>query len=148
MTTLTALTTPAPLRDVALLLARIGLGVVLLTHGLDKLDQGFGTTADGFAAMGIPAPEAAAAYALVAEIGGGALLVVGLLTPLAGLLVVGQMAGAFWFVHRGTEVLSSAGGWELVGVIGFLALVLAATGAGRISLDALIGRRTTATATA
>lgn len=141
MTTLTALTTPAPLRDAALLVARIGLGVVLLTHGLDKLDQGFGTTADGFAAMGIPAPEAAAAYALVAEIGGGALLIVGLLTPLAGLLVVGQMAGAFWFVHRGTEVLSSSGGWELVGVIGFLALVLAATGAGRISLDALIGRR-------
>lgn len=146
MSTLTALTTPAPLRDVALLVARIGLGVVLLTHGLDKLDQGFGTTADGFAAMGIPAPEAAAAYALVAEIGGGALLIVGLLTPLAGLLVVGQMAGAFWFVHRGTEVLSSSGGWELVGVIGFLALVLAATGAGRISLDALIGRSTPATA--
>ena len=68
----------------------------------------------------------------------------GLLTPVAGLLVVGQMAGAFWFVHRGTEVMASAGGWELVGVIGFLALVLAATGAGRISLDALIGRRAAA----
>lgn len=146
MKTLTTPAVPAPLRDVALLVARIGLGVVLLSHGLDKLDQGFGTTADGFAAMGIPAPEAAAAYALVAEIGGGALLIAGLLTPVAGLLVVGQMAGAFWFVHRGTEVMASAGGWELVGVIGFLALVLAATGAGRISLDALLGRRTPTTA--
>ncbi len=136
--------TPAPVRDIALLLARLGLGVVLLSHGLDKLDQGFGATRDGFDAMGIPLPEAAAAFALVAEIGGGALLILGLLTPLAGILVVAQMAGAFWFAHRGTEVMAAEGGWELVGVIAFLALVLAATGAGRISVDALLGRRSTA----
>lgn len=137
--------TPAPVRDLALLIARIGLGVVLLTHGIDKLRAGFGATTDGFDAMGIPLPEAAAAYALVAEIGGGALLVLGLLTPLAGVLVVGQMAGAYWFAHRGTEVLSAEGGWELVGLIAFLALVLAAVGAGRFSLDALLGRRSPAT---
>lgn len=140
--------TPAPVRDIALLIARIGLGVVLLTHGIDKLRAGFGATTDGFAAMGIPLPEAAAAYALLAEIGGGALLILGLLTPLAGVLVVGQMAGAFWFAHRGTEVMSAQGGWELVGVIAFLALALAATGAGRISLDALIGRKAAASAAA
>ncbi len=140
--------TPAPVRDLALLIARVGLGVVLLTHGIEKLRAGFGATTDGFDAMGIPLPAVAAAYALVAEIGGGALLLLGLLTPLAGVLVVGQMAGAYWFAHRGTEVLSAEGGWELVGVIAFLALVLAATGAGRISLDALIGRRSTADATA
>ncbi len=142
MHALLGFSTPAALRDIVLLVARLGLGVVLLTHGLDKLESGFGPTADGFAAMGIPMPEVAAGYALVAEIGGGALLIAGLLTPLAGLLVVGQMAGAFWYAHRGTEVLSSAGGWELVGVIGFLALVLAGTGAGRISLDRLIVGRT------
>ena len=140
--------TPAPVRDLALLIARIGLGVVLLTHGIDKLRAGFGATADGFDAMGIPLPAAAAAFALVAEIGGGALLVLGLLTPLAGILVIGQMAGAYWFAHRGTEVMSANGGWELVGLIAFLALVIGATGAGRFSLDALIGRRAGASATA
>lgn len=140
--------TPAPVRDLALLIARIGLGIVLLTHGIDKLRSGFGATADGFDAMGIPLPAAAAAFALVAEIGGGALLVLGLLTPLAGILVIAQMAGAFWFAHRGTEVMSANGGWELVGLIAFLALVIGATGAGRFSLDALIGRRTDASATA
>lgn len=140
--------TPAPVRDLALLVARIGLGIVLLTHGIDKLRAGFGATADGFDAMGIPLPAAAAAFALVAEIGGGALLVLGLLTPLAGILVIAQMAGAFWFAHRGTEVLTANGGWELVGLIAFLALVIGATGAGRFSLDALIGRRTAASATA
>lgn len=140
--------TPAPLRDLALLLARLGLGTVLLAHGLAKLEQGFGATADGFDALGIPLPEAAAAYALAAELGGGVLLVVGLLTPLAGLLVVGQMAGAFWFVHRGTEVMASEGGWELVGVIGLLALAIAATGAGRISADGLLAGRRRVPATA
>ncbi|WP_109507940.1 DoxX family protein [Nocardioides speluncae] len=133
--------TPAPLRDVALLIARVGLGVVLISHGLDKVDAGLGATADGFDAMGIPLPDAAAAFAIVAEVGGGALLALGLLTPVAGLLVVAQMAGAFWFAHRGTEVMSSAGGWELVGVIAFLALVLASTGSGRFSLDRLIADR-------
>ncbi|MEV5000362.1 DoxX family protein [Nocardioides sp. LML1-1-1.1] len=140
--------TPAPVRDLALLVARIGLGIVLLTHGIDKLRAGFGATADGFDAMGIPLPAAAAGFALVAEIGGGALLVLGLLTPLAGILVIAQMAGAYWFAHRGTEVMSANGGWELVGLIAFLALVIGATGAGRFSLDALIGRRTAASATA
>lgn len=141
MNALLGTNTPAPLRDLALLIARVGVGVVLLSHGLDKLDNGFGATADGFAAMGIPLPELAAAYALVAEIGGGALLTLGLLTPVAGLLVVAQMGGAFWYAHRGTEVMSSAGGWELVGVIGFLALVLASTGAGRFSLDQVVADR-------
>lgn len=140
--------TPAPVRDIALLIARIGLGVVLLAHGIDKLRAGFGATADGFDAMGIPLPAAAAAFALVAEVGGGVLLLLGLLTPLAGILVIAQMAGAFWFAHRGTEVMSADGGWELVGLIAFLALVIGATGAGRYSVDALIGGRRVEPATA
>lgn len=141
MNALLGTNTPAPLRDVALLIARVGLGVVLLSHGLDKLDAGFGATVDNFDSMGIPLPDAAAAFAIVAEIGGGALLALGLLTPVAGALVIGQMAGAFWYVHRGTEVMSAEGGWELVGVIAFLALVLASSGPGRLSLDRLIADR-------
>jgi putative oxidoreductase len=39
-------------------------------------------------------------------------------------------------------VLADGGGWELVGMIGLLALVLAACGAGRLSADhLLLGRR-------
>lgn len=128
--------------DLVLLVARAGLGVVLIAHGLMKWDAGVSGTADGFAAMGIPYPEAAATFAIVAELGGGALLILGALTPLAALLVIGQMAGAFWYAHRGTEVMVDQGGWELVALIGLLALILVVTGAGRLSVDRwLFGRK-------
>jgi putative oxidoreductase len=132
---------PTAAQDLALLVARVLLGVVLIAHGWQKLDQqGFGATADGFGAMGIPLPDAAAAFAIAVELIGGALLVLGFLTPLVGVLVAADMAGAFWYVHRGTEVFSSEGGWELVAVLGALGLALACVGAGRISVDGAVRR--------
>jgi putative oxidoreductase len=125
--------------DVVLLVARLGLGAVLIAHGWQKYDeQGLDGVAAGFDAMGIPFPDAAAYYATYVELLGGALLVIGLLTPLAGLLVVGNMAGAFWYAHRDNGVFAGEGGYELVAVIGLLALTLAAVGAGRLSLDGII----------
>lgn len=134
---------PASAQDAVLLLARLLLGVVLITHGWQKVvTNGFGGTADGFDMMGIPAPYAAALFAGLVELVGGGLLVLGLLTQVVGVLVALNMAGAFWFAHRGTEVLASEGGWELVAVIGLAGLVLAAVGPGRLSLDhALSGRQ-------
>jgi len=137
---------PDPLVDVVLLLARVVVGVVFIAHGLQKLDQGHAATAAGFEAMGIPLAEVAAAYAIAAEIGGGALLLAGLLSPLAGVVIALTMAGAFWFAHRGTAVLSQEGGWEMVAVYAVAALVLGAM-PGRLSVDhALFGRRSQATA--
>jgi putative oxidoreductase len=131
--------TPSAIHDVALLAARLGLGGILIAHGWQKLDeQGLDGTAAGFDAMGIPLPDAAAYFATYVELLGGALLVIGLLTPLVGLLVVGNMAGAFWFVHRDNGVFAGEGGYELVAIIGLLALTLAAVGAGRLSLDGVI----------
>lgn len=133
---------PASAQDAVLLLARVLLGVVLVTHGWQKaVTNGFSGTADGFDMMGIPAPYAAAAFAGVVELGGGILLLVGLLTQVTGVLVALNMAGAFWFAHRGTEVLATEGGWELVAVIGLAGLVLAAVGPGRLSLDHLLSGR-------
>lgn len=129
----------SPIQDVALLLARLGLGGVLIAHGWQKFDeQGIDGTTAGFDAMGIPFPAAAANFATYVELVGGALLVVGLLTPVVGLLVIGDMAGAFWYVHREGGVFVSDGGWELVAMIGLLALTLVGVGAGRLSLDGFI----------
>jgi putative oxidoreductase len=136
-------TVSTPLQDLALLAARVLLGVVLIAHGWQKLDdQGLHATAAGFESMGIPAPLASAYYATFVELVGGGLLVLGLLTRLVGVLVVGDMLGAFWFAHRGTEVFADQGGWELVAVIGAVALGLVAAGAGRISVDAGFTRAT------
>ncbi|WP_246060723.1 DoxX family protein [Nocardioides dongxiaopingii] len=133
-------------QDVGLLVLRVALGVVMIAHGWQKLDgQGLGATADGFEALGIPLPGAAAAYATGVELVGGVLLLVGALTPLVGVLVAADMAGAFWYVHR-DAFFANEGGYELVMVLGAAGLALAATGAGRLSLDRLVLGRTGAPA--
>ena len=125
-------------QDLVLLAVRLLLGSVLVAHGWQKLnDFGHQATTTGFAQMGVPNADIAAAFAIVAELGAGGLLLAGLLTPLAALVVVADMAGAFWYAHRGTEVFVGEGGWELVAVIAAGALALFAFGAGRISLDGI-----------
>jgi putative oxidoreductase len=135
-------TLPAPVRDAALLIARLVVGVVLVAHGWQKVvTNGIGRTTEGFAEMGIPLPAASAAFASVVELVGGALLVVGAATAVVGVLVVLNMLGALVLVHIGNGVFVSEGGWELVGVIGAAALVLAAVGAGRYSVDYALSPR-------
>ena len=133
---------PTAVQDGVLLIARVVLGVILIAHGWQKFnDLGINGVAGGFDKMGIPAPKAAAVFAATVELGGGVLLLLGLLVPLVGVLVALNMAGAFWFAHKGNGVFAAEGGWELVAVIAVSALALAAVGAGRLSIDELIGRR-------
>jgi putative oxidoreductase len=93
----------------------------------------------------VPLPAVSAAYAGIVELVGGALILAGAATALVGVLVALDMLGAALLVHIANGVMAGDGGWELVGVIGALALVLAAVGAGRYSVDhALAGRSTKA----
>ena len=133
---------PTPVRDVALLIGRVLLGGVFIAHGWQKLvTNGVPATADGFAQMGIPAPTAAAWFATLVELAGGALLVVGLATPVVGLLLAADMAGAYVFAHAGNGVFVDRGGAELVAALGALSLVLAVVGSGRASVDRLVAGR-------
>jgi putative oxidoreductase len=134
---------PAPARDLALLIARIGLGVVFIAHGWQKLvTNGVDGTAGFFASVGVPLPTVSAWLATLVELVGGGLLVLGLAVPVAGLLLAVDMIGAWLFVHRGSGVFVADGGWELVLALGVGSLVLAAVGAGRYSIDHLLGSRT------
>jgi putative oxidoreductase len=139
-------TLPPSVRDAALLVARLLLGVVLIAHGWQKVvTNGLGATAEGFGRMGVPAAPVSAAYAGIVELVGGALLLIGAATAVVGVLVVLDMLGAALIVHVGNGVMVTDGGWELVGVIGAAALALAAVGAGRYSVDhGLAARRTPA----
>ncbi|MFP5072491.1 DoxX family protein [Pseudonocardia nantongensis] len=133
---------PAPYSDVALLLGRIVLGAVLIAHGVQKLGNGVGGVAQGFGGMGVPLPTGSALVAIVVELGSGLLLLAGAATTVAGLAAVAMMVGAWFFAHLTPAVFVSDGGWELVGVIAAGALLLAASGPGRFSVDHLLASRT------
>jgi putative oxidoreductase len=127
---------PSPFNDLAQLLARVVLAAVLIAHGWQKfVTNGLGQTAGSFEKMGIPLPPASATFTAVVELFGGTLLLLGAATTLVALLVVLIMLGAGVMVHIGNGVFVSEGGWELVGVIAAAALLLAASGAGRFSVD-------------
>ncbi|MEV6413709.1 DoxX family protein [Kribbella sp. NPDC051718] len=149
MSPLRTLTRPVhAARDLVLLIARVGLGVVFIAHGWQKFrTNGLDGTAAGFDQMGVPAPTLSAYYAAAVELIGGAALVLGVLTTVAGVLLAIDMAGAFLFVHMSNGVFVADGGWELVVVLGLFALALAAIGAGRFSLDNTLTRSATGRAT-
>ncbi|MEV0331031.1 DoxX family protein [Micromonospora echinospora] len=138
---------PASVRDVAMLLARIGVGVVFFAHGWQKLvTNGIDGTAAFFDQSGVPLPTLAAWFATTVELLGGAALALGLAVPVAGVLLALNMLGAYVFVHAGNGIFVDQGGYELVLALGAAALLLAAVGAGRFSLDhVLFGRRRAAT---
>lgn len=140
-----ASTTPA-LKDVALLISRVALGIVLLAHGLQKLNEFTleGTTA-AFGQMGVPAAGVAAVVVTLVEIIGGAALVLGLLTPVVALVNVITLTGALVIVHAENGVFVQDNGFELVLALAAGLLVVAALGAGRFSIDALIRRPAPAT---
>lgn len=129
-------------RDVGLLLARVAIGAVFLAHGLQKLTVwGLDGTTAAFESMGVPAAGLAAFLAMWLEILGGVALILGLLTPVVGALFVLNMVGAVIFTHFENGLWVGDGGYELVLVLGAAALMLAVAGAGRISVDGVLGKR-------
>ncbi len=133
---------PAPFADLALLLARVILGVVMFAHGYQKMMiNGIGRTTEGFQNMSIPLAIVSASFVTVVEFVGSILIIVGALTPLIASLMLVIMGGAAIFVHIPHGVFVQNGGWELVGVIGAGFIALAATGPGRFSIDHLVSGR-------
>ncbi len=113
-----------------------------MAHGWQKIGQnGLEATTQGFSGMGVPMPEIAAPVVAYAELIGGALLVLGLLTGFAGLVLAIDMVVAALLVHASAGIFVTAGGWELVGALGAAALMLAAVGPGRLALDHLFGSK-------
>src|SRR5690606_29306025 len=75
-----------------------------------------------------------------AEAGGGALIALGLFTPLGGAAVTGAMVTAIATVHGPRGPWVSEGGWEYNAVIIATAAAITDAGPGPLSLDAARGR--------
>jgi putative oxidoreductase len=135
-------TLPKPTRDVVLLIARVLLGVVLFAHGWQKLFiYGIAQVHQQFETLGIPLAIISSSFVTFVEFVGGALLILGVLTPLVCLLHMIVMIGAASFVHVSNGIFAADGGWELVGVIACCEMLLATHGAGLYSVDRLVRTR-------
>lgn len=118
--------------DLALLLLRLVLGAVMLAHGLPKV-TGFAGVTGFFGSLGIPAPMLAAAFAVLAEVGGGVLMLLGVAVDIAGLLFAVDMLGAIVFVHL-KNGFSGQGGVEFPLLLLTVALALALMGPGAYAM--------------
>jgi putative oxidoreductase len=142
-------TTLQVLRDLALLIARLGLAAILILHGWIRWQgpgQGVQKQIDYLSQFGIPYPATAAWGAITVEIVGGLFLAVGALTPLAALAVLVEQILIITYTnwYKGPDLLNSdgtyAGGYEYNLALGLIAMLLMVFGAGRISVDRLFRR--------
>ena len=127
--------------DLGLAVLRVITGTIFVAHGAQKLFvYGFDGVAGGFANMGIPFPTIVGPMVGLLEFFGGLALITGLLTRLAGTGLAINMLGALLLVHLPAGFFMP-NGYEFVMMLAAAAFTLTLTGAGRYSIDALIGRR-------
>lgn len=129
-----------------LLILRVGVGLTIAAHGAQKLFGWFGGagikgTATGMSRNGFKPAELWALVAGLGEFGGGALITLGLLTPLGGFAVVGAMAVAIVSTHLSKGFWNRNGGLEFPLTIGLAALALTFIGPGTYSVDSLVDLR-------
>ncbi|MGH3945695.1 MAG: DoxX family protein [Pseudonocardiaceae bacterium] len=131
-------------RDLVLLLARIGLGVLMVAHAKLEYDFAGGSIAGVgalFEEAGVPLAAITGPANVLFEFVGGAAMILGLAVLPVGVLMALNMVGAWIFVHTGGLLALDHTGPELVITLGLLSLVLAVSGSGRLGLDHLIIRR-------
>jgi putative oxidoreductase len=126
--------------EFGLLLLRVVVGALFIGHGTQKLFGWFNGpgpegTADMFRSLGYRRPRQMAIVAGSAEAGAGALLVLGLLTPLAAAAIIGVMLNAIVTVHRSNGLWNTAGGYEYNLVLIAVAATLAFAGPGMWAVD-------------
>jgi putative oxidoreductase len=136
--------------DLGLLLLRVAIGLTFAAHGAQKAfgwwaGAGWNGWQGAMLRMGFRPPAAFAAASIGAELGGGVFLALGLLTPIAALVLVAQsvviIARAHW--KRGFWAKDNGFEYPLTLLVG--AAVLGLTGPGAVSLDARLGITATTT---
>jgi putative oxidoreductase len=121
------------------LIVRLTLGLVFLTTGWGKLHN-LDNVTQFFDSLHIPAPHANAVFVSSVELVGGLLLLLGLGTRVAAMLLVGVMTVAIWTaklpeLHGAVDLVSTI---ELAYLAAFVWLLFA--GAGKASADHLLSR--------
>jgi putative oxidoreductase len=130
--------------DAALLVLRVGIGLVFAAHGAQKLfgwwnGPGMAGWQGAMEHMGYrPAALFATVSALV-EFVGGLLLAFGFLTPFAAAVLIAQAVVIVGAAHWRNGFFSTAGGFEFPLTLGIGAAAILLAGPGAYSVDAVLG---------
>jgi putative oxidoreductase len=135
----------SPLRRLAELgplAVRVIVGTIMAAHGLQKVQAGPANFGAFLGQMGVPLPTLMGYVVTLVEVVGGVLLIVGLLSRLAALLLTIDLVVAILLVKVNVGFLSPPQGGagaelELALIAGFLVILLA--GPGRLSVDHALG---------
>jgi putative oxidoreductase len=121
-----------------LLLLRVVAGAGMMMHGWGKVQNATGwMNRPGQPPSTIPGWMQA--FAALSEFGGGFMLVLGILTPLAALAVAATMIGAKFIGHANDPWISQGGkSYEMASLYFIIAGALFFLGPGRFSLDCLL----------
>jgi putative oxidoreductase len=123
------------LSDLGKLVLRLTLGTLLLFHGVSKIRHGVDFIFPALEAHGLPTALAYLSY--IGEVLAPILLIVGLWSRLAGVVVIINMLSALGLMHMAQfGDLAKSGGWalELQAFYLFTALSITLLGAGRLSV--------------
>ncbi|NKQ10577.1 DoxX family protein [Pseudomonas sp. SST3] len=127
--------------DIGKLVLRVSVALLILLHGIAKLQNGIDGIAGMLGGYGLPAFIAYGVY--LGEVVGPILVIIGLFTRIGALLMVGNMLFAFGLAHlQELFSLGQSGGWalELQGMFLFGSISIALLGAGRYSVGGINGR--------
>ena len=130
--------------DAALLVLRLGIGLIFAVHGAQKLfgwwkGPGFAGWQGAMSHMGFRPARLFAGISALAEFAGGLGLALGLLTPFAAIALVVVMLNAIITVHWQKGFFVTAGGYEYNLTIIAIATGVSAIGPGTDSLDNALG---------
>ena len=129
--------------NIGLLIIRVVIGVIFMGHGAQKLFGWFGGygikgTGGWFESIGIKPGTAMALLAGLTELIGGILFTLGLLTPLAGIMIAGTMIMAIAKVHAPNGLWSTENGYEYNLTVIAVVIGVALIGPGQYALDAFL----------
>ena len=129
--------------NIGLLIIRLVIGLLFIGHGAQKLFGWFGGygvkgTGGWFESIGIKPGVTMALLAGLTELIGGILFALGLLTPLAGIMIAGTMVMAIVKVHGPNGVWATQNGYEYNLTLLAVAIGIALIGPGQYALDAFL----------
>jgi putative oxidoreductase len=129
--------------NIGLLIIRLVIGLLFVGHGAQKLFGWFGGhglkgTGGWFESIGMKPGVTVALFAGLAELIGGIFFTLGLLTPLAGIMIAVTMLMAIIKVHGPNGLWATANGYEYNLTLMSVAIGIALIGPGKYALDAIL----------